>query len=272
MSKLCFLFRNSYETEDEFKTLKNMCPNKVFEQRSAIPEDSLVIGRFSVLPFYVELEKDLAISNSKLINTYSQHRYAADMENWYRDLKDHTPHTWFTLQEYISDGYNGPVILKGETNSKRELWRTHMFANNQKEAISVYMRLLDDSLIKQQKICIRKFEKLVKYCDDIMGMPIVKEFRFFVLTRKIVAGGFYWSNYEEESGNPLANEVPIEFLNTIIKKIKNQCNFYTLDVAQKEDGSWIVIELNDGCMSGTNSIDPKDLYAAIRKQYDYSSL
>ncbi len=263
---LVFLFRNSYETQEELDVLTELAPTATFQSRTLIPPNSLVIGRFSVLPFYKELEEDLKVNNSKLINTYSEHLYIADMQNWYQDLKELTPHTWFSLQSYLSDHYEGPVVLKGATNSKRELWRTHMFAANKDEARQVYFNLMDDSLIKTQNVYIRKFEKLVKYCDNIVGMPIVKEFRFFVLNQHLLCGGYYWGNFIEEAGNPKETEVPIEFLHKIIKKINNKNNFYSIDVAQKETGEWMVVELNDGCCSGTNSIDPRKLYSAIIKQ------
>ena len=43
--------------------------------------DQLVIGRYSVLPFYRELELDLARVGARLINSHKQHRYIADMQN-----------------------------------------------------------------------------------------------------------------------------------------------------------------------------------------------
>ena len=264
MSNLVFLFRNSQETEEEFEILQKLYPDIVHESRMSIPPNSLVVGRFSVLPFYKELENDLLLKNAKLINTYSQHLYVADLQNWYQDLKDYTPKTWFTLAEYIADKYEGPVVLKGATNSRRELWKTHMFANNKDEARQVYFRLMDDSLIKTQNVYIRKYEPLVEYCKDVVGMPIVKEFRFFVFNQKIIAGGFYWSNYIEEAGNPMAEaEVPTGWLSDVIDKVGDQNNFYSIDVAQKLNGEWMVVELNDGCMSGVNSIHPKNLYERI---------
>lgn len=51
----------------------------VHKIRSTIPNDKLVIGRYSVLPYYKELVEDLDVSGSELINTYTQHRYIADI-------------------------------------------------------------------------------------------------------------------------------------------------------------------------------------------------
>ena len=62
-----------------------------------------------------------------------------------------------------------------------------------------------------------------------------------------------------------AKEVSKEFLNKIIEIIGDNINFYALDVAQTEDGNWIVIELNDGQMSGLSENNPEILYKKLRE-------
>ena len=141
-----------------------------------------------------------------------------------------------------------------------------MFAKNKKEAIQVHSRLCEDSLIGYQDIYIRKYVPLKTYMIGIQGLPITKEFRFFVCYGRIVSGGFYWSNYADDlTEKPDYNEVPKEFLQTVINKVKNNVNFFVVDVAQTVDDEWIVIELNDGQHSGLSCNDADTLYANLRK-------
>ncbi len=100
-----------------------------------------------------------------------------DLQNYVYDLQVLTPRTWRDLHS-IPD--NMSFVLKGETNSRKSNWKRDMFAANKKEAIEVYGRLSDDSLIGQQKIYIREYIPLMKYMDGINGMPVTKEFRFFI--------------------------------------------------------------------------------------------
>jgi hypothetical protein len=233
---------------------------KVKTSRSNISPNSLVIGRYSVLPYYKEICDDLEYKNCNLINSLSQHRYIADIGNWYRDLKDITPKTWNHLDAIPSDG---PFILKGETNSKKFQWNTHMFAENKKEAVDVFCRLQEDGVIAHQNIYIREFVKLKTFMTSFRGLPITNEYRIFIAYGKVISMGYYWSShYDEivESHNLDINQVPKEFIQTIIDKVGKNANFYVADVAQKEDGSWIVIELNDGQMSGLSMNDPYSLY------------
>lgn len=243
------------------------CAEKHFattQSRLTIERGQLVIGRYSVLPFYRELEQDVIALGARLINTHAQHQYAADLQNWVMDLGDLTPATWSRLEDIPE---RGPFILKGATNSKKLQWKTHMFAENKADACTVYARLQEDGLISQQQIYIRKFEPLHTYTLDVVGLPVTKEFRFFVYDGAILCGGYYWSSYaeflEEKGMMPSVSEVPLDFLAKVMRKIGKKIMFYALDVAQAASGEWIVIELNDGQMSGLSMNDPDELYQRL---------
>ena len=63
------LFRHSIETEEEYSIARKYFD--VVGSRTLV-HDSLVIGRYSVLPFYKELEIDLLNHNSVLINSFQE--------------------------------------------------------------------------------------------------------------------------------------------------------------------------------------------------------
>lgn len=246
--------------EKYFRTIKS---------RLFVKENEIVIPRYCALPFYKELETEVNYQNAKLINTYQQHRYIADLGNWYYDLHQYTPITWKTLHEIPEEG---PFILKGETNSKKYNWNTQMFADNKKEAIQVHSLLTNDSMLQYQNIYIRKYIELEKLADGLQGLPITKEFRFFVYKTTILSGGFYWSSHVDDLDPKDTDpaQVPVEFLNKVINiiqntEISNPPNFYVIDVAKTNSGEWIVIELNDGSMSGLSENNPEKLYSNLRK-------
>jgi hypothetical protein len=256
------LYRNcpEWKQEEDCAVKSFSC----FDSRSLIT-DSLVIPRYSALPFYKELETDLNYNGSVLINTYNQHRYIADLGEWYMDLRGLTPRTWDDVSKIPDEG---PFVLKGETNSKKYNWNTHMFANNKKEAIKVHSNLLEDSLISSQKIYIREYIPLEKLSDGLQGLPITREYRFFVYKRIILSGGFYWSSHVDQVSGVDPEEVPKDFLNEVIDKVQNSeiypPDFYVIDVAKTMTGDWIVIELNDGSMSGLSENDPCVMYGNLR--------
>lgn len=263
------LYRNDIDWKQEENIVKKYFP--CIDKRTQITAGDFVIPRFSALPFYKELENDINYVGARLINTYDQHRYIANLINWYYDLYEFTPVTWDKLSDIPEVG---PFILKGETNSKKFLFNTHMFAKTKQEAIEVHGRLTQDSLIGYQHIYIRQYVQLEKLCDGLQGLPITREYRFFIYKDRILSGGFYWSSHVEDITNRGIiidpNEVPYEFLKKIIDKIQNTelaepPTYYVLDVAKTQSGEWILIELNDGCMSGLSENDPDKLYSNLKR-------
>jgi hypothetical protein len=79
----------------------------------------------------------------------------------------------------------------------------------------------------------------------------------------------YWSNHLDEVRKieePKISDVPLEFLSKLTNIISRSATFYVIDVAQLENGEWILIEVNDGQMSGLSEVDPNELYSNL-KQY-----
>jgi hypothetical protein len=254
------LYRGSDFEKTELEHAKQyfFCTNR----RPEIQAGDLVIGRYSLLPFYSDQEADINFVGAKLINNLFQHIYIADLQNYVSDLEDLTPRTWNQLHTIPEQG---PFILKGETNSRKSDWKHSMYAEDKKAAIRVHSQLSNDSLIGHQKIYIRSYVPLVKYMDGVNGMPVTKEFRFFVAYDTVLCGAYYWQNYVDEiSEVPSADEVPKDFLNEVIKRVDGKSNFYVIDVAQTESGEWIVIELNDGQQSGLSCNDPATLYKNLK--------
>lgn len=236
---------------------------KCTDRRPDITKGDLVIGRYSLWPFYADQAKDIDYVGAKLINNYHQHLYIADLGNYVMDLDRLTPRTWRSLEDLPE---KGPFILKGETNSRKSHWKRDMFAETKTDAIMVANRLSDDSLLGQQKLYIRQYEPLVKYMDGVNGMPVTKEFRFFVAYGQLLCGGYYWQNYVDDIGGaPSADEVPMEFLQDVIERVGDQSNFFTIDVGQKLNGDWIVIELNEGQQAGLSCCDPFKLYENLSR-------
>jgi hypothetical protein len=235
-----------------------------FKHRTSVGGGELVIGRYSVLPYYKELEEELEFKGAKLINSHRQHRYVADLWNYVHDLEGLTFRTW-NAKDMMSVPDGIPLVLKGETNSKKDLWRTHMFAENKVDAMQVYLNLSRDNMIGMQEIYAREYVPLVQLIENPYGAPVTLEFRFFVAYGEVVSGGFYWSSHVDELETvPSPSMVPQEFIQKVIDRVKDKVNFFVMDIAKTQSGDWIVVELNDGQMSGLSENDPDVLYKNLK--------
>ena len=240
--------------------------------RMQVHNGDLVIARYSCLPFYAELAKDLDFKGAFLINSYAQHRYIADLRNWYEDLQEFTPKTWFRLEDIPKNG--GPFFLKGETNSRKSEWDTHAYAKDFTAAGEVYSRLATDGLIGSQNIYIRQYMPFRKLMTGICGhLPITEEYRFFCCYGKLLCGAFYWSNYvddlKEQGGftgdvNPQCESLCLK----VLRRIGGKANFVVIDVAILENGEPMLVELNDGQMSGLSENEPETLYKSLKMILD----
>lgn len=233
----------------------------VYTSRAAVPHDSLVVGRNSVLPYYAELQTDLYWRRSRLINDYSQHRKVADIWQW--DLDGLTFPVW-TWEQYLRTGYEDKVVLKGTTNSRKGKWKTHMFACNPKEALQVRLRLLDDDLITQQGMVVRPFVPLRQLGETVHGMPVSEEYRCFMYRDQVLSVGFYWSSVLEDiEYRPDNSIVPTDLLAEVAERV--DCPAYVVDLARDANGRWWVVELNDLQMSGLSECDPDEMYGNLAR-------
>lgn len=253
-------YRRSLMDDDELKAAQKHF--KCVSLLSDIEKDDTVVYRYSLYPFPYDQEREILNVGAKPINTYNMHLYAADLQNYVADLKELTPTTWESVHAIP---YDGPFVLKGETNSKKNEWSRSMFAEDKNEAIKIYGRLCSDGLISQQKIYVRQYVPLHTYLIGLGGMPITKEFRFFVAFGEVISGAYYWQNYVEDLGfTPDVSEVPKDFLDEVIKRIGNSINLVVIDVAQTANGGWTVIELNDLSQSGLSCNDPSVMYSNLK--------
>lgn len=254
--KPVILFRHDRDTLEEMEIAQKFFP--VTGSRVGL-DDRLVIGRYSVLPYYKELEYDLKEQCSRLINSLQEHRYIASFE-YYDDVNPFTPATWFRLQDVPKDF--GPFVLKGLTNSRKFRWNTHMYAPDWETAGRIHSELMQDPLISEQGVLIRKFEKLKILEIGINGMPMANEWRFFFYREQMLSHGFYWT-ISEKVGE--MNQEGLDFAHRMAQILAERTTFFVIDIAQKESGEWILIEVNDGQMSGLSGNDPHRLYGGLKK-------
>jgi hypothetical protein len=87
------------------------------------------------------------------------------------------------------------------------------------------------------------FEPLASHSKS--HMPLTKEFRLFVLDGQIIFSRPYWEegHYGDDNAFP-----PIDLFRQMAQKIQGR--FFTMDVAQKRDRTWNIVELGDGQVAG----------------------
>ncbi len=257
--KSAVYFRASRNEEDELLVCQKYFP--VHRNRVGI-EKSLVIGRYSVLPFYRELEEDLKLQGSKLINSYMEHDFIASFD-WYYMISDLTFKSYFSLQEI--QGKKGPFVVKGRTNSRKHQWDKMMFAPTYEDAVRIYLELMNDPLIQNQGIVFREYVELETFGVGINGQPFANEWRCFFYKGQLLSKGYYWVSGDVLPEETVFDEEALKVVQMAANKLKERATFFVIDVAKTKDGKWMVVEINDGCLSGLSANDPDVLYSNLKK-------
>jgi ATP-grasp domain, R2K clade family 3 len=254
--KTQILFRLNSENQEEFEIASSYFD--VVPTRT-LCHDSLVIGRYSVLPFYHELAIDLLNNGSCLVNSINEHLYISKMHWAYEELptpKTYTDDTFYQAPE-------GQYVVKGKTNSRKFFWNKAMFAKSKKEALNIAADLAGDSLIGPQGIVYREYTPLIKLEEGLNGLPFSYEFRFFFYRTELLCHGFYWSIAEKTSY--IAPYEMVQFAKKCAKEVSLKTNFFVLDIGQGVNGEYYLIEVNDGQMSGLSECDPVLLYSRLKE-------
>lgn len=251
------LFRPGEDTFDELDVATQHFLTSRY--RTDVPAESLVVGRYSVLPFYAELEHELALRGSRLVNNYAQHQWLADVSAWAPVLGERTPRTWTTWHSLPEGAY----VVKGKTNSRKNKWDTHMFAPTREAIPGVVRHLLDDALISEQGLVVREYVPLVRLGEGLNGIPVSQEWRTFWYQGKLLASGFYWQGSHPELApdpeHPRMFEM-FEHAFEAAQLVKEYANAYVIDMGLRVEGGWTVIELNDLQMSGLCGCSADQMY------------
>ena len=260
MDRPVILFR-TFEHEAEAQAAARHIP--VLERLDDVRSGDLVIGRFSLVPFYEGVEGEIASKGGRLLVPYADARYIAQM-GWLADLREMTPATWFAsnLSAIPADLAHG-YFVKGVTNSRKHEWQ-RSFAATSAELPALIADLASDPLIGGQEIVVREFRPLATYGVAATGLPITDEYRYFVLDGQVLSCGYYWDSYVGALGiKPDPGRIPAGFVAEAIARIP--LRHYVMDIALTAQGEPLVVEINDPGLSGLAGNDPDVLYAALAR-------
>lgn len=229
----------------------------VLNDRSMVQPGDVIIPRF--YPFYNYLGDEFADRGAVLIE--NNHDWVSDLRQWAPVLGEVTPQTWFSLDDALSSGFNGPFFVKGIDKSLKIDFNRFCYAADV-DRLPVVLSNLREALPVEQPLVIREYKNLTTYgVSAKTGMPIAHEFRVFVYGNQILSEGFYWETVRKRDGLNLVDAPDYsEFVQQVMAKVAGRCQFYALDIALTAEGEWIVIELNDGCLSGLSANNPDVLY------------
>lgn len=158
---------------------------------------------------------------------------------------------------------SAPLVLKDFVKSQKHHWDAACFipaADDRARVEAVTRRFLElQGEDLAEGLVYRAYVPLARVgVHPKSGTPLAAEWRTFWLDGERALAHPYWADLPVE----LPPEPPASWVEAVARRIPSR--FFTLDVALREDGGWLVVEAGDGQVSGlpTDALCPP-LHAAL---------
>jgi hypothetical protein len=210
-------------------------------------------------PQYRVLYEALAGRNIRLINDPDQYRHCHHLPECYPIIERLTPRSVWLTGDLSIDRIMGvltafgdrPVIVKDFVKSRKHEWNDACFIPSAADrdvvehVISCFLELQGDDL--NEGLVVREFvEFRLVGVHPKSGMPLTEEYRSFWRDAQPAFCSPYWEGVGYCKTYP-----PLEFFAVIAAAVRSR--FFTMDVARRVDGNWMIVELGDGQVSGLPS-------------------
>ncbi|HVI04360.1 MAG TPA: ATP-grasp domain-containing protein [Enhygromyxa sp.] len=224
-----------------------------------------VVARIGAFDDYAHTHAELLASGLRLINSPDEHARASLLPRWYPLLADLTPESLvFTERpdpQLIGETLGWPIFMKGvrQTSRHRRALSIIHGPDDLERALDQYAR---DPMLSWQEIVCRRFEALRPVDDpNPERIPSSFEFRSFWWRGRLVGFGRYWWYGIDYAPTATEREAALAIASEAARRVA--VPFLVVDVAQRRDGSWIVIECNDAQESGYAGVSPLALWRAV---------
>jgi hypothetical protein len=207
---------------------------------------------------YAQLFTALLGRNIRLINDPEAYRHCHHLPASLEVIAGRTPATvWLRTGPDVDVGRvmdllrpfgDRPLIVKDFVKSRKHEWHEACFIPSASDRGAVervvrrFIELQGPDLA--EGLVFREYVELeLLGVHDRSGMPLAKEFRIFYLDSEPLSCSPYWDEGGNDSSPPLLDEFA-----AIAQSVRSR--FFTMDVARRRDGGWIIVELGDGQVAG----------------------
>lgn len=220
---------------------------------------------------YRELHTALAAKGVRLITTPEAYLHCHYLPESYEVLEGRTPRTlWMAadlgldrMMEVLRPFADAPLVLKDYVKSRKHEWAEACFiprASDRGAVERVVRRFLelqgdslDGGLVFREFV---EFESAGRHPKS--GMPLAREHRIFWLDGRPLLTFPYWSDLGQTGDGP-----PPGTFDDVARRVRSR--FFTMDVAKRRDGDWLIVELGDGQVAGLpENSSVRAFYEALR--------
>lgn len=224
------------------------------------PGEVIYRGWILDLDAYRRMSEALAARGWRLVTGPEAYQHCYHLPEWYEAIggAQHTARSiWIPGLTFDLDAVaarvreafgSGAVILKDYVKSRKHEWFDACFIPaaddeaNVRRVAGNFLRLQDAHVVGG--LVFREFIDLRRIgLHPKSRLPLVNEHRFFVLDDRPFYSAPYWADGDYPGEAPAA-----DVLAPILGRVRSR--FYAADVAERDGGGWLLVELNDGGSAG----------------------
>jgi hypothetical protein len=231
------------------------------------PADPRVLHRGWMMSdvLYAQLHSELSGKGYAPIISPEQYAEAHYLPNAYPHIIGLTPDSTWIMGSNLDEAWalyqpfsDAPALVKDFVKSAKHRWNEACFipAHTTRERFEEIIRAFLQARGNQfdKGIVLRRYHELVTLERDIRGQPVHEEYRMFFWNGELLVAT------PAVRGNGLFDDM--ETWAAVARRF--QSRFISMDVARQEDGTWIIIEVGDGGVSGLPfSIEPERFYTEL---------
>lgn len=216
------------------------------------------IGFIPSLDKYTEVYNEALKKNIKLLNSPKEHQMAQEFDLSYPFLTGLTPESVVLSNlddcEKAIELLGLPLFIRGSAKSKKSSGWKACVANTKDQLHKIVINLLNNSFFTRDRVIVRKFVNLRYDRTSDQDFPFGREYRVFLYNQEILGYGYYWDGDDPLMDLSTSEEnIVLDLAQETAKRLP--VTFIAVDIGQLVDGSWIVIEVNDGQFAGTGHME-----------------
>lgn len=230
------------------------------------PQPAVWLGFVPSFALYQKVYDALRGRGYVLVNSPDEHQRVFELDLAYPYIRELTART--AVVRAVDECRRAlnevplPAFVKGSLASRKEAGWKACVAETPDELATMVGELLRDERAARGRVMIRELLPLRTERVAAKDFPIAREYRFFLYRGEILSYGFYWlyltlfpplTPDEEQAMCALASEGARRL----------DVPFVSIDIAQRQDGSFVIVEPGDPQFSGPSTMPISPLWRRL---------
>jgi hypothetical protein len=206
----------------------------------------------------------------RLVNTPEEHLRALEFDRSYPLLNGITPASEVLREgsqpgDWASAGtrLGYPIFVRGAARSRKQAGWKACVAENEAELLPLVEGMFALPYRARGRVIVRHLVPLRFSRVSDEGFRLGREYRVFLLHGKVVGYGYYWEGWDELRDLDTQEKCDMLAIATeAAGRVKSP--FLAVDVGQREDRSWTIIEVGDAQFAASGQMERLPLWSRIR--------